>query len=43
MTYQGFRTRARCKIVVDGEDVTKAFDPHLISVQVTTTDRKSVV
>ena len=37
MTYQGFRTRALCRIVVDGEDVTKAFDPHLISVQVTTT------
>ena len=37
MTYQGFRTRALCKIVVDGEDVTKAFDPHLISLQVTTT------
>lgn len=37
MTYQGFRTRALCRIVVDGDDVTKAFDPHLISVQVTTT------
>jgi hypothetical protein len=37
MTYQGFRTRALCKIVGDGEDVTSAFDPHLISLQLTTT------
>jgi len=32
--YQGGRRRAHCKIVVDGKDVTNAFDPHLISVQV---------
>jgi len=28
MTYQGFRTRALCKIVIDGDDVAKAFDPR---------------
>lgn len=31
--HQGHRQKATCKILVDGTDVTDAFEPHLISVQ----------
>jgi phage protein D len=32
--FQGYRRRAFCQIIVDGQDVTDRFDPYLISVQV---------
>jgi phage protein D len=32
--FQGYRRRAFCQIIIDGQDVTNRFDPYLISVQV---------